>query len=196
MGPRMREDTASTPQARELQGDGSPHARGHGREVGKNGGRRGGIRRRDSSTPLRFARNDMWVPGIAGKGGASQDEGMGPRIREDNGGRGMGVIHGGRVAGEGEFRQREDVTSGREGVGYGVWVPAPSSRGQALRGNTGTRWGGRGLTGAHERHPYEGMLSGLGFTPIPTFPHQGGRDLQTRNGLCGSLRMTGGRQYC
>ena len=53
-----------------------------------------------------------------------------------------------------------------------------------------------GLTGAHERHPYEGMLSGLGFTPIPTFPHQGGRDLQTRNGLCGSLRMTGGRQYC
>ena len=36
-------------------------------------GRNGGAWRRDSSAPLRSARNDMW-----GKG-------MGPRIREDNG---------------------------------------------------------------------------------------------------------------
>ena len=123
---------------------------------------------------------------------------MGPRIREDNGGRGKGVFHGGRVAGEGEFRQREDVTSGREGVGYGVWVPPPPRlhEGRLFAGTRVHAGVVGGLTGAHERHPYEGMLSGSGFTPIPTFPHQGGRDLQTRNGLCGSLRMTGGRQYC
>ena len=175
MGPRMREDTASTPQARELQGDGSPHARGHGREVGKNGGRRGGIRRRDSSTPLRCARNDMWVGKIAGKGGASQDAGMGPRIREDNGGRGKGVFHGGRVAGEGEFRQREDVTSGREGVGYGVWVPAPSSRGQALRGNTGTRWGGRGADGRPRETSLRGNVVGFGVHPHPNLPPSRGK---------------------
>ncbi len=48
---------------------------------------RGGTWQRDSSTPLRCARNDMWVAGIAEKGGAGQNGGMGPRIRKDNGGR-------------------------------------------------------------------------------------------------------------
>ncbi len=48
----------------------------------------------------------------------TRDRGMGPRIREDNGGRNeKGVFHGGRVAGEGEFRQWGDVrVLGGEGV--------------------------------------------------------------------------------
>ncbi len=46
----------------------------------------GGTRQRDSSTPLRCARNDMWVAGIAEKSEAGQNGGMGPRIHEDRGG--------------------------------------------------------------------------------------------------------------
>ena len=40
----------------------------------------------------------------------TRDRGMGPRIREDNGGRNeKGVFHGEMVTGEGEFRQWGDV---------------------------------------------------------------------------------------
>ena len=40
----------------------------------------------------------------------TRDRGMGPRIREDKGGRNeKGVFHGEMVEGEGKFRQRGDV---------------------------------------------------------------------------------------
>ena len=62
-------------------------------------------------------------------------------------------------------------------MGYGVWAPpAPSSRGQGLFAGTREHAGVvGGLTGAHERHPYEGMLSGSGFTPHPNLPPSRGK---------------------
>ena len=60
----------------------------------------------------------------------------------------------------------------------------PSARGQALRGKT--VWD-RGLVADEgwvaNRLYRRRMLSGTEFTPILTFPHQGGRDLLARNKL-------------
>ena len=77
-----------------------------------------------------------------------QEEGMGPRMRED-------TEEGG---------QRDSLKSG---LGDG----SPHARGH-----------GRGARGRAVREPsLRGrMLSGTGFTPILTFPPQGGRDLLVR----------------
>ena len=123
--------------------------------TGASGGKGEVLRRRDSSTPLRGARDDMWCrkrdgsphprghrrgggldscPVFTGAGSTREcGMGMGPRIREDT---------------EGE-------------VG---WIPAPSSRGQALRGNVGMGMGPR------IREDTEGEA---GWIPAPVFTRAG-----------------------
>ena len=88
-------------------------------------GRNGGARRRDSSAPLRYARNDMW--GSAGRNDM-WGKGMGPRIREDNGG---GVFT--RAGSSREGRRGE-----LEGEGRREW-PKRDERplGSPLRGEGG-----------------------------------------------------------
>ena len=66
---------------------------GMGPRIREDNGWEGLLRRRDSSTPLRCAQNDMWVRGKTGAHegrpyeGMCKRAGMGPRIREDTGGR-------------------------------------------------------------------------------------------------------------
>ena len=88
-------------------------------------------RRRDSSAPLRCARNDMW--GSAGRNGV-WGRGMGPRIREDNG---WGVFTGAGSLREG---RRGEL----EGEGRREW-PKRDGRplGSPLRGEGGRRARGR-----------------------------------------------------
>ena len=81
--------------------------------------------RRDSSTPLRYARNDMW--GSAGRNDM-WGKGMGPRIREDNG-RGVFTRAG---------SSREERRGELEGEGRREW-PKRDGRplGSPLRGEGG-----------------------------------------------------------
>ena len=116
---------------------------------------------------------------------------MGPRMREDartgeccrgwdsppsqpsppEGGRGLQG-----TAGMGP-RMREDTRTGECCRGW----DSPPSQPSPLKGEGVYR--GREDGSPHARgHTYGGVLSGMGFTPIPTFPPEGGRGLQGTRG--------------
>ena len=189
-----------------------------------------------------------WVPASAektdgGEGGRMVDrmalrvgDGMGPRIREDNGG---GWVSASVFTRASSSRGDGDGFPHPRGQRGGDGFPHPSSRGQALRGGTGMGprirednggrlfagtteagsrvgmgsrirlhggrlfAGGRGMRGTHPRGQRVGervpasVFTGAGSrwedtggcTPILTFPPEGGRE---RRGVVGSLRFYGG----
>ena len=127
--------------------DGCPHARGDPTGGG------GLLQQRDSSAPLRCARNDMLSGGMRdgsphprgqreGSGFPSASSrgqairggtGVGPRIREDTGGMDSRLrLHGGRQGGRGRgWAPASARTMGGDGF------PSASSRGQAVSGGGG-----------------------------------------------------------
>ena len=153
------------------EGDGSPHPRGQRRD-----GRWGNVRvsvgegrllrRRDSSTSLRYAQNDMWVGGQDGRprGTPLREEWKGegdgsPHARGQRRGR-AGVVSGGRDGQRGDGSPHQD--NGRMSVGGGGCYGDEILR---LRCATLRMTCGLGVkTGAHEGRPYgrSGRERGMG----------------------------------
>ena len=134
--------------------------------------------------------------------------GMGPRIREDNGGGVPGEREGGRMVDWMALRGGALRGNNGGGGGGGDGFPHPFSRGQVLRGGTGMGPrirednGGRLFAGTTEAGSRVGMgsrirLHGGGLSvgghgrvhPHPNLPPEGGRE---RRGMVGSLRFYGG----
>ena len=157
------------------------------------GGRRA-RRRRDSSTSLRYARNDMW--GSAGRNEV-WGRGMGPRIREDNG-RGVFTRAG---------YMREERRGELEGEGRREW-PKRDGRplGSPLRGEGGRRARGRRDFSAPLRCARNDMWGSAGRNDMwgkgmgPRIREDNGRGVFTRAGFSreerrGELEGEGRREW-
>ena len=80
-------------------------------------------------------------------------------------------------------RMREDTRTGECCRGW----DSPPSQPSLLKGE-GVYRGQRGWVPACANRTYGGVLSGMGFTPIPTFPPEGGRGLQGTAGMGPRMR--------